>query len=169
MSQRIDPFDYANHIAHALRLGILLNTNGDKFNSMVIGWGHMGVIWNKNTFVVYVRESRYTHAQLDKTGLFTISSPWAERGEARLTPEIMRAFGSESGRDIDKADYVTLVKGQTIDVPAIAEYPLTLECRVLYRQDQDPAQIPPQIRNHHYAGGDYHTAYIGEIVDAYIL
>ena len=97
MSQRIDPFDYANHIAHALRPGILLNTNGDKFNSMVIGWGHMGVIWNKNTFVVYIRESRYTHAQLDKTGLFTISSPWAERGEARLTPEIMRAFGSEPG------------------------------------------------------------------------
>ena len=123
MSQRIDPFDYANHITHALHSGILLNTNGDKFNSMVIGWGHMGVVWNKNTFVVYVRESRYTHAQLGKTGLFTISSPWAERGEARLTPEIMRAFGSESGRDIDKADYVTLVKGQTIDVPAIAEYP----------------------------------------------
>ena len=34
----IDITDYANLIAKALPKSILLNTNGDKLNSMVIGW-----------------------------------------------------------------------------------------------------------------------------------
>ena len=39
MKERINVQDYANLITKALPRGILLNTNGDKFNAMVIGWG----------------------------------------------------------------------------------------------------------------------------------
>ena len=39
MRKKIDVFDYSEQIMKALRKGILLNTNGDKFNSMVISWG----------------------------------------------------------------------------------------------------------------------------------
>ena len=43
MKIKIDINDYAGHIVKALAGGgILLNTNGDKFNTMVIGWGHIG-------------------------------------------------------------------------------------------------------------------------------
>ena len=45
MRKKIDVFDYSEQIMKALRKGILLNTNGDKFNSMVISWGHFGIIW----------------------------------------------------------------------------------------------------------------------------
>ena len=48
--KKIDVFDYSEQIMKALRKGILLNTNGDKFNSMVISWGHFGIIWGKPTF-----------------------------------------------------------------------------------------------------------------------
>ncbi len=169
--EAIRVFDYAEQLTKALPRGILLNTFGDKFNSMVIGWGHLGFIWSLPTFTVYVRQSRYTKPQLDRTGEFSISSPLAP--EDRLSPEVMRVFGSLSGRDVNKADYVTLAEGSTIRTPAILEYPLTLECRVLYRQDQTPGALPEALRNRFYAHGtdlgDFHTAYIGEITDAYIL
>ncbi len=170
MIKRINPFDYAGSIISSLRPGILLNTNGEKFNSMVIGWGHIGVIWGIPTFTVYVRQSRYTKGQIDRTGEFTISAP-LEGGS--LSPEILRVFGSQSGRDVNKADFVTPEPAQLIRTPAIREYPLTLECRVLYRQDQALDLIPEGIRERHYGRGgdvgDFHTAYIGEIADAYIL
>ncbi len=160
----------AARAASSLSAGILLNTNGEKFNSMVIGWGHAGVLWGLDTFVVYVRQSRYTKPQLDATGAFTISAPLEGR---RLSAEVMRACGSQSGRDIDKAALFTLVPGRTIDVPAIREYPLTLECRVLYRQDQVLEAIPEALRARYYSRGgdvgDFHTAYIGQITDAYIV
>ena len=44
MKEKINVFDYAELIDKAIHPGVLLNTNGDKFNSMVIGWGHLGVI-----------------------------------------------------------------------------------------------------------------------------
>ena len=171
MKQPINVFDYAERIMKALPQGILLNTNGEKFNSMVIGWGHLGTVWSLPTFVVYVRQSRYTKPQLDRTHEFTISIPL----EGRLAPEAFQICGVQSGRDVDKekAAHLTLVDTEKIHTPGILEYPLTLECRVLYQQDQSLADIPEEIRKRYYANGsdegDFHTAYIGEIVSAYII
>ena len=176
MRKKIDVFDNAEHIMKALRRGILLNTNGDKFNSMVISWGHFGIIWGKPTFAVYVRENRYTKAQLDKTGEFTISIPMD-----KPDPRINKICGLQSGRNIDKVKEagLTLIDSQTNHTPAVAEYPMTLECKVLYTQKQDLSLLPESIRKDDYpadvdgtaplANRDPHTVYIGEIVDAYLL
>ena len=74
---------------------------------------------------------------------------------------------------------LTAVPGQKVAAPAIAQLPLTLECKVLYRQHQEAAAIPPAIRekyhpqdvepDFHGRNRDFHTAYYGEIVSAYIL
>ena len=86
-----------------------------------------------------------------------------------------------SGRDIDKVAEagLTLVDPETNSTPGIREYPLTLECRVLYSQKQDLTGIPEAIRKRSYpqdvdsscpmANRDAHIAYIGEIVDAYLI
>ena len=171
MKEKINVFDCAEQLSKALPQGILLNTNGEKFNSMVIGWGHLGTIWNLPTYTVYVRQSRYTKAQLDRTGEFTISAP----ADGKLSREVFRICGTQSGRDVDKekAAHLTLVDAEEISVPGIREYPLTLECKVLYRQDQALSGIPEDIRKRFYSHGtdegDFHTAYIGQIVSAYII
>ena len=170
MKEKIYAFDYAEQLSKALPRGILLNTQGDKFNSMVIGWGHLGVIWGLPTYTVYVRQSRYTKSVIDKTGEFTISAPVT----GSLDREVFRICGSQSGRDVDKekAAHLTLVKPEEIHTPGIREYPLTLECRVLYKQDQAVDAIPEEIRKRFYNGADaedFHTAYIAEIVSAYII
>ena len=170
MKEKIVVFDYAKRLSEALPQGILLNTCGEKFNSMVIGWGHLGTIWNLPIYTVYVRQSRYTRQQLDKTMEFTVSAPL----EGKLSAEVFRICGTQSGRDVDKekAARLTPAEADVIRTPGILEYPLTLECRVLYRQDQVPNDLPKEIRERFYKGadgGDFHTAYIGQIVSAYIL
>ena len=176
MKEKINVFDYSEQIMKALHRGILLNTMSDKFNSMVISWGHFGIIWGEPTFVVYVREHRYTKPQLDKTMEFTLSIPLD-----KPDPLISKVCGSLSGHNIDKVKEAnrTLVEAETNNTPAIAEYPLTLECKVLYKQKQDLSLIPEDIRKTSYpqdvdgtnplANRDPHTAYIGKIVDAYII
>ena len=176
MKEKINVTEYAQLITEMLPKGILLNTNGDKFNAMVIGWGHLGTLWSRPTFLVYVRQSRYTKAQLDKTGEFTISVPLDG-----IDPKINRICGSHSGHQIDKAaeEGLTLVEAEKIHTPGIAQYPLTIECKVLYAQDQDLSKIPQDIRERFYpqdvpgtepmANRDFHTMYVGEIVDAYII
>ena len=74
MKQKINVTAYAETITGALSGGVLLNTNGEKFNTMVIGWGGLGTCWSRPVFTVYVRENRYTKAQLDRTGEFTVST-----------------------------------------------------------------------------------------------
>ena len=64
------------------------------------------------------------------------------------------------------ANNLTLVEGEAVSVPAIKEYPLTLECRVTYKQLQDDNAIAPEdIAKFYKPGyGGTHIAYFGEIV-----
>ena len=176
MKEKINITDYANLITAALPKGILLNTNGDKFNAMVIGWGHVGTLWSVPTFHVYVRQGRFTKGQLDKTGEFTVSIPLGGP-----VSKITKICGGQSGFQIDKAAEagLTLEEPETNHTPGVREYPLTIECKILYAQDQDLEKIPEDIRSRMYpqdvpgtnpmANRDCHTMYVGQIVDAYII
>lgn len=176
MKEIINVTEYAQMITEALPKGILLNTKDKKFNSMVIGWGGLGTVWGKPAFTVYVREHRYTKAQLDSVGEFTISVPLD-----KPIPVIAKVCGTQSGRDVDKEieAHMTLEDSEIISVPAVKEYPLTFECKVLYSQKQEIEKLPDDIRERMYpqdidgtycmANRDAHTMYIGEIVAAYII
>ena len=172
MHKQIHTWDYAKQITESVGKGILLTTQADgKANTMTIGWGTLGVQWGKPIFIAFVRESRYTKRLLEKTGEFTVNVPMGE-----FDKNILSVCGTKSGADLDKFAVLglTAVPGQTVNVPAIRELPLTLECKVIYKQDQDPAAIDPACDARYYAKGtanegDYHTAYYGEITAAYIL
>ena len=57
MRRKIDALAYSAEITQALKKGVFLTTkNGEKVNSMVIGWGHIGRIWELPVFVAYVRD-----------------------------------------------------------------------------------------------------------------
>ena len=59
--RKIDIRDCAGDIISALRPGILLTTKvADKVNSMTIGWGTIGIIWERPVFAAYVRQQRYS-------------------------------------------------------------------------------------------------------------
>ncbi len=166
--REIDIRDYAGDIIRALRSGILITTKvGDKVNSMTIGWGTLGIIWERPVFVAYVRTCRYTRELLDANPEFTVNVPVG--GYDRNAFAIC---GSKSGRDMDKiaAAGLTPTAPETVSVPGIKEFPLTLECRVIYREEQTAARLPEEIRRQFYtAETEDHVAYFGEITAAYII
>lgn len=176
MKESVQVNAYAELITNALSKGILLNTQAEKFNTMVIGWGGLGRCWNKPVFTVYVREHRYTKHVLDETGEFTLSIP-LDGPDAGIT----KTCGYHSGFAIDKVAEAGLIleEPRTGTVPGVRQYPLTLECRVLYSQPQELLRYPKDIQERMYpqdvdstnpmANRDVHTAYIAEIVDAYII
>ena len=166
--KNIDALAYSNEIAQTLQSGVFLTTkNGEKVNSMVIGWGHIGRFWEKPVFVAYVRNCRYTREMLDANPEFTVNVP--VNGFDRKAFSIC---GSRSGRDMDKIAEagLTLVEPEVVSVPAIREYPLTLECKVIYRQEQDLSRLPEDIRRKFYSiETEDHICYYGEIVAAYMI
>lgn len=177
MKRKIDLWDYAGEILRAVPGGVLLTTKaGEKVNTMTIGWGTLGTEWATPIFTVFVRESRFTKQLLDQNPEFTINVPMGAYDKS-----ILGLCGSKSGRNMDKiqAAGLTLEAPEQISVPGIREFPLTLECRVIYRQAQDPAAITEENTKRFYpqdvdgsfprANRDYHTAYYGEVVAAYII
>ena len=177
MKREIEVFDYAGEIMKGVKTGVLLTTKvEDKVNTMTISWGTLGIEWNKPIFTVFVRENRFTKEQLDKNPQFTINIPVGE-----FDKKILGVCGTKSGRNVDKISELnlTLEESNNIYVPGIKELPLTLECRVIYKQEQDKNAIteenkktfyPQDVDNsYHGANSDFHTAYYGEIIGAYII
>ena len=178
MKQEINPFDYAGEICKALpNSGILLTTKrGEEVNTLTIGWGTIGIDWSRPIFIAYVRESRYTKQLLEENGEFTVNVPINE-----LDRKILGICGTKSGRDMNKIEALGLHLEEpiAISVPGIKELPLTLECKVLYKQQQDLSAIPEDILARYYpveddtlhpgSDRDYHIAYYAQILKAYII
>ncbi len=167
MKKTVDAFDYAQEICKAVQKGVLLTTKAnDKVNTMTISWGHLGVIWGKPVFIAYVRQSRHTKAMLEANGEFTVNVPIGE-----LDSKILGFCGTKSGRDVDKIDAMNLhlEEPETISVPGIKELPLTLECKVIYKQDQVLADIPEDVITRYYPAPDHHTVYYGQILNSYLV
>ncbi|MDD3251119.1 MAG: flavin reductase family protein [Lachnospiraceae bacterium] len=177
MKEKIDVLDYAGEILKAAKSGVLLTTKADdQVNTMTISWGTLGIEWAVPIFTVFVREHRFTHSMLEKNPEFTINIPMGD-----FNKKILGVAGTKSGRDSDKISELNLhlETAEVISVPGIREAPLTLECRVIYKQTQDPEAIPEKTRDKFYPqdvdssfcdrNRDFHTAYYGEIVAAYVI
>ena len=69
----------------------LLVTGGDreKFNSMTVSWGGMGVLWNKNVAFIFIRRTRYTLEFIEKQPEFLYFR--AQRGRL-CTGKALNAF-----------------------------------------------------------------------------
>ena len=95
--------------------------------------------------------------------------------------KILGICGTKSGHVTDKIKELnlSLESPNSISVPGIKELPLKLECRIIYKQKQNENEITEENKSEFYpkdvegsfhgANRDFHTAYYGEIVSAYII
>ena len=173
MKREINPFDYAGEIFKALPRGILLTSEAeDCVNAMTIGWGALGIEWGVPIFTAYVRDSRFTYELIERTGEFTICAPLGELSTAAT--KAIALCGTKSGRDLDKIAKAGLhvVEPDIVRPPAIKEFPLTLECRVVLSGEQPVKNISSRFKKFYPAEGDHsapHVAYSGEILKAYVI
>ncbi|MEE0872696.1 MAG: flavin reductase family protein [Ruminococcus sp.] len=141
-----------------------LVTAGDRerFNTMTISWGGMGIMWNKPVVFSFIRPQRYTFEFTEQNDRFTMSFFDEEYRKA------LAFCGSKSGRDVDKVKETGLTPAFTEDgVPYFEEAKLVLVCKKLYAQDLNAQSITDQaVVSPNYNGNDYHKMYVSEIVKA---
>ena len=151
--------DWMKATNEQLRRGAFLMVDG---NPMTIGWGQFGIIWNKQTFSVYVRHSRYTHELLAHASTFTVSVP-----NAGTLKEELAFCGTRSGRDVDKMSALnaSLFPNRFGGQDGFAGCRYHIECRILLRTDLDEHLLEnPSVLSGFYQDGDTHTMLIGEIL-----
>ncbi|MDO4540565.1 MAG: flavin reductase family protein [Syntrophomonadaceae bacterium] len=146
------------------RGAFLTVSHGGRLNTMTIGWGSIGHIWQRPVIMVMVRYSRHTHQLIKDAPDFTVSLPL----DGNLKKELGQA-GTKSGRDMDKFAELSLAPQPALKTvsPVIKGGGLHYECRVIYKQEMDENALDAEIRDQYYSDGDYHVLYYGEIVACY--
>lgn len=144
------------------RWALLTAGTPEDYNTMTIGWGDMGTVWNKPTVTVYVRENRYTYEFMQRHKEFTVCFfPEAARKDLAL-------LGKLSGRDGDKIAQTGLTPKPLENTVGFAEAELTFVCKTLYSHRMDRTQVPREIVERYYTGDDtIHHLYIAEVVDVF--
>ena len=136
-----------------------LVTAGDEakgYNTMTASWGHVGVIWQRPTAIVYIRPQRYTKEFVDRADRYTLSLFGGGYKKE------MGYLGSHSGRDEDKVAKVGLTPVFEEDYTYFAEAEIVVVCRKLYQAPLLPTGfIDAGIIDKHYPDSDFHDMYIG--------
>lgn len=137
-------------------------TAGDmqRFNSMTVGWGSVGGIWEMPFVQVVVRPVRFTFGFMNEFDEFTLCSFPHKYSRDRSI------LGSHSGRDKDKIALTRLtpIKSEAVAAPCFKEADLVFECRKIYWQDLDERNfLSPKIMEN-YPQRDFHRIFYGEIL-----
>lgn len=133
---------------------------GQNYNTMTIGWGSLGTMWNRPYVSVVVRPTRYTFEFMEKYKNFTVSALPEENRYA------LAYLGSHSGREFNKLKETRLTPTASVKVssPSFEQAELSIECKTIYFADFDPTRFLDQTIDRNYPGKDYHRVYYGEIV-----
>ena len=165
MFHKVDPKQLTDNVFSLIGQDWTLITAGtaQQCNTMTASWGGLGVIWGAPAATIYVRPQRYTKEFLDREEYFTLSFFGEEYRQA------LTLCGSRSGREVDKVKECGFtVKTAGCGAPYFEQARLVLVCRKRFAQPMDPALIPGDVKERWYPQQDYHTLYIGEIVEALI-
>ena len=147
-------------------------TAGDKnkYNSMIIGWGLIGVAWQKPLFIVYVKPDRYTYQIIEKSEYFTVNF---------IRKDLYKKFvpyGNKSGRDINKEE-VSGTHIQFLDNGGITfeEAEEVYVCKMMAKAHFKQEDLSPEIIEFYEKAStafkqskEPHGLYIGEIIEHYI-
>ena len=143
--------------------GLFVTCGIEPHNVMSTHWGTLGTMWNRDVFVLHVRESKLSHEIIAKTGSFAVCMPIKDmRDEIVLCDHL-------SGFKTNKFDELHLhpKRARHIESYVLAECGLVLECRVILSADMTKEQLDPTLFGDMYAQKDFHTLYFGEILDCY--
>ena len=162
MFQTIDPKTLQENVFSLIGDKWMLITagSGEVCNTMTASWGGLGILWGKPAATCYIRPQRYTKEFVDREEYFTLTFFGEEYRKA------LALCGSKSGRDTDKVKECGFtVKTAECDAPYFEEAELVLVCRKRLAQEMDSANIPEDVKEAQYPNKDYHTLYIGEIIE----
>ena len=162
MFMSVDPKSLDQNVFSLIGDQWMLITAGtaEACNTMTASWGGLGVLWGAPAATCYIRPQRYTKEFVDREEYFTLAF-FSEEYRKQLS-----LCGSKSGREVDKVKECGFtVKTAACGAPYFEEAQLVLVCRKRFAQAMVPNHIPQEIKEKWYPQEDYHTMYIGEIVE----
>ena len=140
--------------------------------AMTAAWG---MICDYDKLVVCLDKSHKSVDNLLARRAFTVSL--ANEANMAAADLVGITSGHKTPHKLTATGWTALPCG--VDAPMFDELPLTLECKVIYKQLQDGTALPKEINDRFYPqdvdssnpsnNKDYHITYYGEIVNAYIL
>ncbi len=160
----IAPTDFSIRPYTVLARQWMALTSGDfttgRYNSMTVGWGSFGVMWNKPFVQVVVRPVRYTFEFMEHHDTFTLCAFGREYRKA------LQILGTKSGRDNDKITGagLTPIASMKIAAPGFDEADLIIELRKIYWDDFRPENFLDPSIGENYPQKDYHRIFFGEIL-----
>ena len=148
---------------------ILTAGNRVSHNSCIIGYGTLGVVWNKPVFVVYVKPDRYTYQFMQWTTHFTVSF---------IKKSLFKKFelyGEHTGKFVNKEEqsgsHMIFFDNGGITFREAEE---VYVCRMLAKSSIDEKDLAPDIINIYKTSAELfkeseepHNIYIGEIIGYY--
>lgn len=139
---------------------LLVAEKDGKVNGMTISWGGLGVLWNKYVAMVFVRDSRYTKEFLDGSDTFSVNFFGGREKNA------LKYFGAVSGRTEDKFEATGFHINRHKGIGFVDECSFALVCRkIAATKIEKDAFADGEIWEEYYKDGDYHTMYVGEVVE----
>ena len=143
--------------------GVFVTCGIKRANVMTTHWGCLGTNWNKDVFLLPVRGSKLSHEIIGETRSFAVSVPIKDmRNEIAICDHI-------SGFTVNKFEELHLhpKRAKKIDAYILGECGLIVECKIAAAIDLTADNLSESIYKDMYAHADFHTLYIGEIVEAY--
>lgn len=161
--KQVDPIEIKDNPFKIIGDDWALLTSGtkDKFNSMTISWGSLGIMWHKPVAYTFVRPQRYTKEFIDKNDYISLCFFDEKYKEA------LKFCGAHSGRDYDKVKETGLTPITDDLAPYYKEARLVLICKKLYSQYLTEDNVIDNKVKEFY-NGDYHEMYVNEIVKALV-
>ena len=126
-----------------------LVTAGDreKFNTMTISWGGVGIMWGKPVVFTFIRPQSYTMSFFDEK-----------------YRDALKFCGSKSGKDYDKVKETGLTPAFTENGSVyFEEAKLVPECKKMYAQSLNAESIADRENVDKWYDNDFHKMYISEI------
>jgi flavin reductase (DIM6/NTAB) family NADH-FMN oxidoreductase RutF len=165
LKMRASVTDNKDLMAQLIKGAFLTVSVDDEVNTMTIGWATIGHMWRLDVFMVAVRDSRHTFSLIEKSDNFTVSVPADDSCKKAL------AFcGTKSGREYDKFSECNLktLPGRHVSSPVIDIPGTHFECRIVYKSPMEKSLLDASLMKL-YPDGDFHTLYLGEILESYYI
>lgn len=135
-------------------------------NAMSSHNGGVGHMWGKNVVYAFLRNTRYTKELLDKSEYF--SACFFDMSE-KSNVQLMKVLDQLSGRNEDKLHLCHVNVEHALNAPYIDEANFIILCRKIAAVPMTENTIlDEKILNENYTAkhlDDFHTMYIGEILD----
>ena len=131
-----------------------------KTNSIILGWGGLGILWGKPCCTVYIHETRYSRIVFDETETFSVEFFSREKYQKELD-----YLGSATGYKEDKILGCGLTINENDIAPFFEEGELVILCKKMAQSKFDLEKITyPERTKNWYQKDGVHTIYYGEII-----